>query len=548
MDNLRFVLFVLFLFLSFQIYEQWQRDYGPKPPEAVAVNPDGTPAAVPSTDAAATPSAKPSAEVNGGKRITVVTDTVRAEIDTLGGDLKILDLTHYPVDKDKPDQPVRLLNDGAAELFISQSGLLGKEDSSPNHYSEWTVASTQFALADGQDELRVPLTWTNSAGVKVTKTYVFHRGSYVVDLEHQVSNQSAAAWRGQQYTQLQRKEPVKKATSVFSTSSADRAYIGGVIYTPEDKYQKVKFDEMEEKNLSRKAKDGWVAMIQHYFFAAWLPQSGEEESFYTKSLGDRVFVIGAMTPPADVQPGGQAVFKARLFAGPKLQRVLETTAPGLELTVDYGNLTFIAKPVFWLMEQFNRLFNNWGVAIILGTVVIKLLFYKLSESSYRSMANMRKLQPKLKELKERYGDDKQQFNVAMMDLYRKEKVNPLGGCLPILVQIPVFISLYWVLIESVEMRQASFALWLNDLSSMDPYFVLPAIMGVSMFIQQKLNPAPADPMQAKIMQWFPLMFTFMFAFFPSGLVLYWVVNNILSIVQQWVITRQVEGKGKAKPA
>jgi len=537
MDNLRFVLFVLFLFLSFQIYEQWQLDYGPKAPEATAAG--GPPA-----EASAPAAAVPAAETRPGQKISVSTDTLRAEIDTQGGDLKVLDLLNYPVDKDEPDQPVRLLNGEPAELFVSQSGLLGKEESAPNHYSSWTAAATEYRLADGQDELRVALTWTGSTGVAVTKTYVFHRGSYVVALEHRVNNRSAAPWRGQQYTQLQRKEPVKKVSSVFSTSSADRAFVGGVIYTPDEKYQKIKFNEMEEKNLARKGKDSWVAMIQHYFVAAWLPQPGEENSFYTKSLGDHLFVIGAMSPAQEVAAGAEAVFQSRMFAGPKLQRVLEATAPGLELTVDYGNLTFIAKPVFWLMEQFQRIFKNWGVAIILGTVVIKLLFYKLSESSYRSMANMRKLQPKLKELKERYGEDKQQFNVAMMDLYRKEKVNPLGGCLPILVQIPVFISLYWVLVESVEMRQASFALWLNDLSSMDPYFVLPAIMGVSMYVQQKLNPAPADPLQAKIMQWFPVMFTFMFAFFPSGLVLYWVVNNILSIVQQWVITRQIEGKAK----
>ena len=547
MDNLRFVLFVFFAYLSFLIYEQWQADYGPKPPAAAVATTDGSVPAGASADAASAsvPAAEGQAKSSAlasHQRVKVFTDVLSIEIDTLGGDLRVLDLLKYPVDKDQPDVPVKLLNEEPKLLFVSQNGLVGKEGASPNHHTEWKSANTEYRLADGQDEVRVPLTWTNDQGVAVTKTYVFKRDSYVIELEHQVNNQSQAAWRGQQYAQLQRKEPEKKVGSVFSTSSADRAYIGGVLYTPDEKYQKVKFDDMEDKNLDHKSKDSLVAMIQHYFVAAWIPQAGEEANFYSKALGDKLYVIGAMTPATDVAPGAQASFHARLFAGPKLQRVLEATAPGLELTVDYGNLTFIAKPIFWLMEQFHRIFNNWGFAIIFGTIVIKALFYRLSESSYRSMAKMRKLQPKLKELKERYGDDKQQFNMAMMDLYRKEKVNPLGGCLPILVQIPVFISLYWVLIESVEMRQASFIGWLNDLSSMDPYFVLPAIMGVSMFVQQKLNPAPVDPIQAKIMQWFPLFFTFMFAFFPSGLVLYWVVNNVLSIVQQYVITKRVEAQ------
>lgn len=276
-----------------------------------------------------------------------------------------------------------------------------------------------------------------------------------------------------------------------------------------------------------------------------IPSAGEEHSFYTKALSDDHFVIGTYSPMLDVKPGEEKVFKAQLFAGPKLQRVLEKTAPGLELTVDYGSLTIIAKPIFWLLEQFHKLFNNWGWAIVFVTITLKALFYKLSQASYRSMAKMRKLQPKLQQLKERYADDKQKFNMALMELYRKEKVNPLGGCLPILVQIPVFIALYWVLIESVEMRQAPFILWLNDLSAKDPYFILPLIMGVSMYIQQKLNPPPTDPVQAKVMQFFPLIFTGFFAFFPSGLVLYWVVNNILSILQQWHITRQIERSAHA---
>ena len=552
MDNLRFVLFVFLVFLSYMLWEQWQVDYGPKPEipatagsdqKAADVPPATQSGEVPSKPAATAPIAEALTE---GQRIKVATDVLRLEIDTVGGDLRVLDLPVYPVNKDQPDKPVRLFNDQPAELFVSQSGFLGEGESAPTHHSAWHAAAAEYRLAEGQDELRVPLTWTNDQGIKVIKTYVFKKGSYLIEMEQQVSNQSHAIWKGRQYTQFQRKEPVKKVGSAFSTSSADRAYIGGVLYTKEDKYEKISFEDMEEKNLNRKAQDAWIAMIQHYFMAAWLPPAGEEDTFYTKALPDHHFVIGAVAPDAEVAPGTEQVFKARLFAGPKLQRALESIAPGLELTVDYGSLTIIAKPIFWLLEKFHALFGNWGWAIVFVTLTIKLLFFKLSEASYRSMANMRKLQPKLQELKERHGADKQKFNVEMMELYRREKVNPLGGCLPVLVQIPVFISLYWVLVETVELRQAPFIFWLNDLSAKDPFFILPLVYGVSMFIQQKLNPAPTDPIQAKVMQFFPIMFTVFFAFFPSGLVLYWVVNNGLSIVQQWYITKQIEKPAKAR--
>lgn len=547
MDNLRFVLFIFFVFLSYSLWQAWQLDYGPKPelPQTqTAAGAPGLPA-----EAAGKPGVSPSmpsasAPADEGlkqaQRVTVLTDVLRVEIDTAGGDIRVVDLRGYPLDKEAPDKPVRLLNDQPQELFISQSGLIAEGDAGPTHYSQWRAESAEYRLAEGQDTLRVPLTWSNNQGVKVVKTYILHKGSYVIEMEQQVLNQSAAGWKGRQYTQLQRVRPIKKAGSAFSTSSADRAYIGGVLHTHEEKYEKVSFDDMAERNLNRKSQEGWVAMIQHYFMAAWVPKDGEEVTFYTKALPEERYVIGALSTQAEIAPGADRTFSARLFTGPKLQRVLEGTAPGLELTVDFGMLTIIAKPIFWLLEKFHTLFANWGWAIIFVTITIKALFYRLSAASYRSMANMRKLQPKLQLLKEQHGADKQKFNMAMMELYRKEKVNPLGGCLPILVQIPVFISLYWVLVESVELRQAPFALWLNDLSSMDPYFVLPVIMGISMYIQQKLNPPPADPIQARVMQFFPLMFTFFFAFFPSGLVLYWVVNNVLSILQQWRITRLIE--------
>jgi YidC/Oxa1 family membrane protein insertase len=546
MDNARFVLFVFFIFLSVMLWQQWEIDYGPKPPVTTeqsatgeAVKPD-VPESTRNVDDV-TQKTEPQATAIPHQRIVVSTDVLYMEIDTEGGDIRQLDLPDYPESKDNPGKPVRLFTDEAGLMFVAQSGFLGNEASTPTHHSAWHAEASEYKLADGQDTLRVPLIWTNGQGVTVTKTYVLKRGSYDIQLEQQVANHGQADWTGRQYVQLQRKDPGDKAKDQFV-----RTYTGGVLYTPEEKYEKISFKDMAGENLNRKSKDGWIAMIQHYFLAAWIPNPGEEHSFYTKALSDNHFVIGAYTPTLEVKPGEVKVFKAQLFAGPKLQRVLEATAPGLDLAVDYGVLTIIAKPIFWLLEQFHKIFNNWGWAIIFVTITLKALFFRLSAASYRSMANMRKLQPKLAELKETYGSDKQKLNMAMMEMYRKEKVNPLGGCLPILVQIPVFISLYWVLVETVEMRQAPFALWLTDLSSKDPYFILPLIMGVSMFIQQKLSPPPSDPMQAKIMQFFPIMFTGFFAFFPSGLVLYWVVNNLLSILQQWYINKTIGAPVPAK--
>jgi len=482
MDNARFVLIVFFFFLSIMLYQQWQADYGPKPAASssqAGVSPAANPDVPVSADSAGSPESTSAQTENliSRQRILVKTDVVRMEIDTEGGDIRLLELLDYPVAKDAPNSPVQLFTDKDL-VFVAQNGFIGDEATAPNHHSQWQAQATSFALAEGQNELRVPLTWTSAQGVTVTKTYILNRGSYDVHLEQQVANNSPNPWTARQYVQLQRKDPGDK-----NKDQMVRTYTGGVLYTPEDKYKKITFKDMAGENLDAKAKDGWIAMIQHYFVAAWIPHSGEENGFYTKALSDEHFVIGAYTPVLEVPAGGSKAFQAQLFAGPKLQRVLEATAPGLELTVDYGALTIIAKPVFWLLEQFHKIFNNWGWAIIFVTLTLKALFFRLSAASYRSMANMRKMQPKLAELKERFGGDKQKLNHAMMEMYRKEKVNPLGGCLPILVQIPVFISLYWVLIETVEMRQAPFIGWLTDLSSKDPYFILPLLMGVSMFIQ-----------------------------------------------------------------
>lgn len=526
------------------LWEAWQQDYGPKP--EIAAKPVGTSMEtrkeeLPDTTRsettggaeAAVIASQPKIEEKGAS-IRIETDVLRLEIDTKGGDIRIADLRRYPVSLEEPNTPVRLFDEATEKLFTAQSGLIASGSMGPTHHSPLQAERSEYLLKDGETELRVPLTWTGEKGIRVTKTYVFQRGSYLIGLEHEISNQSAGLWRGRQYQQL-----LRKAVSSGNGNTFIRTYTGGVLYTNEDKYEKIDFSDMASGNLSRNAVGGWTAMIQHYFAAAWVPPPDQENHFYTKDLKDGRFIIGSSSAQAEVPPGETKVLKAELFVGPKIQSRMEKVAEGLELTVDYGVLTFIGKPIFWLLEKINRLGGSWGWAIIGVTLVIKLLFFKLSETSYRSMAKMRKLQPRLTTLRERFADDRQRFNQEMMTLYRKEKVNPLGGCLPILVQIPVFISLYWVLIETVELRQASF-FWVPDLSVMDPFFILPVLMGVSMFFQQRLNPAPIDPIQAKVIKMFPIMFTVFCLFFPAGLVLYWTVNNTLSIAQQWYITRRIE--------
>lgn len=547
MDNTRLLLFIVLSFLFLLIWQAWVEDYGPAPqpveapqqaaeqaPPAPATGED-LPSHAPSPASAGTTPPESVPALRRGERIDIRTDVLHAVVDTQGGDLRIVDLLAYPLTTKPDSPPFRLLNDQGSDLFVAQSGLRVSGGEEPTHHATFTAEQNRYRLADTQEVLEVPLHWQDANGVRVTKLYRFHRGSYVVDVDFRVDNRSRHDWSARPYRQLQRTEPEKSSGSQFI-----HTYTGGVIYSPEEKYEKISFDDMREKDLARDITDGWAAMIQHYFLAAWIPEQGEPGHYYSRALRDGRYVLGLISPPLQVAPGAQLTEKTRLYAGPKLQNHLAAVAPGLELTVDYGALTFLSEPLFWLLEKIHALVGNWGWAIVILTLLIKLAFFKLSETSYKSMANMRKLAPRLQALKERYGDDRQRLNQAMMELYKTEKINPLGGCLPVLVQIPVFIALYWVLLESVELRQASFMLWLQDLSSADPYFVLPLIMGATMLVQQKLNPAPMDPIQAKVMMILPVVFTVFFAFFPSGLVLYWVVNNTLSIAQQWVITRRVE--------
>jgi YidC/Oxa1 family membrane protein insertase len=421
---------------------------------------------------------------------------------------------------------------------MAQSGLVSDEGSAPDHQARWNAGAERYVLEDGQDRLEVPLTWSNGDGVEVMRTYIFERDSYVVRMVQSVENTSDTPWRAYQYNQLRRSSETEGPGFLGAAS-----YTGGVIYSPSEKYEKISFGDMEDSNLSRDIDNGWLAMIQHYFLASWVPPRDRELRYYSR-FENGEYVLGQSSSWQTAEPGETVSFENRLFAGPKEQSRLDAVAAGLELTVDYGWLTIISKPLFIALSWIHGVVGNWGWSIILLTLGIKLVFYKLSETSYRSMARMRKLQPEMQKLRERYSEDRQQMNQELMQLYKKEKVNPLGGCLPILIQIPVFIALYWVLLESVELRQAPWILWIQDLSVRDPFYVLPLLMGASMFLQQKLNPAPMDPIQQKIMMGLPFVFTIFFMFFPAGLVLYWVTNNSLSILQQWFITRQIEAGDK----
>lgn len=558
MENQRLFLFLAITLVLFLLWDAWVEDYGtssqptvaqvgtlvqeeaPKDVPAMATE---EPLAKPLEPApTAAPDAPKSDVLNTSTRLQVTTDVLDLIIDTRGGDIRDAKLLSYPVSIEQPDKPFHLMKDSLPNLFVAQNGLLSSSEA-PDHYAVFKAAKNEYVMAEGQDELRIPLSWEGENGVKVTKTIILKRGSHVIDVEQVVENGSGEAWRGRQYRQLQRSRPDGSGESAFIYT-----YNGGVIYSEENKYEKIDFDDMADANLSRDIEGGWAAMIQHYFLSAIIPLPNETNHFYTKAPGDERYVLGLVSSSQTIEAGQQGSFVARYFVGPKDQATLKELSEDLDLTVDYGMLSVIAKPLFWVLGFFHSLFGNWGWAIIMVTLVIKLGFYPLSAASYRSMANMRKLAPKMQQMKERYGDDRQRMSQAMMELYKKEKVNPLSGCLPMLVQIPVFIALYWVLLESVELRQAPFILWIEDLSIKDPFYVLPILMGVSMVIQQKLNPPPPDPVQAKIMMALPIIFTLFFAFFPAGLVLYWLANSVLSVAQQWYVTVQIEKADKVKPA
>lgn len=474
--------------------------------------------------------------------IRVTTDLIKAEIDPLGGDLVRVELLQHPVNVDTPNMPFVLMHNEPRDLFVAQNGLIGADAGReyPNHNVEYTVEQWDYQL-DHAEQVEVVLHWRAADGVAYEKIFRFTRDHYDIEIDFKVTNQSAQPWRGFIYGQL-------KQTEIESTGSLGflgrlPSYNGAAIYTEADKYDKIDYGDIEDENLAVATDSGWVAMLQHYFVTAWLPTGANHYQFYSGFTPDAVapqYRIGYKTvEPTTIPIGASEVIHSALYAGPKEQiRLDRQSAPGLKLTVDYGFLTPIANPLFWLLQKIHSFTNNWGWAIILLTLLVKLVFYPLSAASFKSMARMKKLQPRMATLKERYADDKQKFQQEMMKLYKAEKVNPAGGCLPVLVQIPVFIALYWVLLESVELRQAHFLGWLTDLSVPDPYYVLPILMGASMIAQHMLNPAPVDPLQKKIMMALPFVFTILFLWFPAGLVLYWVVNNLLTITQQYYVMRK----------
>ncbi len=538
-------------------YQAWMVDHTPKGPlltqasQTMATGLEGASAqaqpklgeAVPTLDtaapatSAATPASEPAqAAIPVSPVVHVVTDVLDLQILLAGGDLVRADLPRYPLHKDHPEVPVRLLdNEDAAKMFLLQSGLSATDAATaPDHHAQFSAAATEYRLESGQAELQIPLTWASGSGVAVTKTFVFKRGSYQIDLQYDVRNGSPGPWEAASYAQLLRHSlPLER--SMFDVESY--SFRGPAIYDGE-KYRKLKVTDDADKTFSASITGGWLAALQHHFVAAIVPAAGKSYRYSLQVQGDD-FLLLARGPSQTVAPGGAGQFKETFFVGPKLQAQLIKAGPGLDHTVDYNKLWIIAKPLFVVLSWMHGVFGNWGWAIVFTTVLIKAAFYWLSQKSGRSMAKMRNLAPRMKALQERYKDSKEQLGREMLDLYKKEKVNPAAGCLPMLVQIPFFLAFYWVLLESVEMRQAPFGLWIQDLSARDPWFVLPILNGLAMFGQYKLNPTPPDPVQAKVFMLMPLFMTFTFVWFPAGLVLYWVTNTVLSIAQQWNINRIV---------
>jgi len=545
MDNRRLILLLVFSFSLIMLWDAWQRQGHPRsaaPATETAASkagPGGTvpsPTPSPSIGDRGAPAAKLPATGSPATRdvasIKIRTDLYVADISPQGGDITRLELVRYPDTEDKTKNFI-LFDNGQKHVYLAQSGLIG--DGLPNHKTLWKLAAGDQALKDGEQQLEVRLEASGASGVRLSKTYIFHRDSYQIDLLQEGAPAGAYAY----YQMTRDGKPAEGHGG--SMMMGVTTFTGPAVYTEAEKYQKVQFAEIlkDKAKYAQKADDGWLAMVQHYFVTAWLPPAGTPREFYMRNVGEDLYSAGVILP---VGADGKSAIS--LYAGPQEQKKLETIAPGLNLVVDYGWLTVIAAPLFWVLGAIHKLVGNWGWAIIGLTVLLKLAFFPLSAASYKSMAKMRVLTPKLAKLKEAYGDDKQRLNQEMMALYKKEKVNPLGGCLPVLVQIPVFIALYWVLLGTVEMRNAPWLGWITDLSVKDPFYVLPLIMGATMFIQTKLNPTPPDPIQAKVMLFMPIVFTGMFLFFPAGLVLYWTVNNLLSIAQQWQITRLIEAGEK----
>ncbi|UTF61900.1 membrane protein insertase YidC [Gilvimarinus sp. DA14] len=494
-------------------------------------NPVATASDVPQSADTSTDTPQASAQT-----IQVNTDTLQVSINTRGGDIVHVALPQHYAEIDTPDQPFVLVENNNSETYSLQSGLIGQNGTdSAEGRPVFASESAAYSLTEGADTLVVDLTHQQQ-NATITKRFTFYRGEYRVELDYLVENTGDQPWQASLYGQIKRDSHEPYAGTGFGM----QPFVGAALTTNDERYKKFSFDDLEDESFKTQTQGGWVSMVQHYFISAWIPDQEQTNNYFLRQLGNQdLFLMGFTSAPLVVAPGQTGTIKSQLYAGPKDTGKLEQIAPYLDLTVDYGWLWWLAKPLFSVLDWIHGLIGNWGLAIILLTVLIKALFFKLSATSYRSMARMRKLAPKMKDIKERYGDDRQKMSQETMKLYRDEKVNPLGGCLPMLIQMPVFLALYWVLMESVELRHTPF-LWIPDLSVKDPIFVLPLLMGFTMWLTMRLNPEPPDPMQAKIMQFMPVVFTVMFLWFPAGLVLYWVTNNTLSFLQQMVITRQIE--------
>ena len=536
MDSQRNILLIALALVSFLLFQQWNVAKNPAP-QAVEQAQSGSTLPAPSYADDLDPA--PGQVASSAKTITVTTDVLTLSIDTVGGDVVKADLNDYSAEYDSKESFVLLKNEPGHQ-FIAQSGLVGPQgiDLSSTNRPSYTVSADSFTLADGQDELRIPMTY-QANGLDYTKTFILKRGSYAIDVEYDVVNNSGNNATFGMYAHLRQNVMDDGGSLTMPT------YRGGAYSTEDTRYKKYSFDDMQDRNLSLNLADGqgWAAMIQHYFASAWIPRDEAGSNLYTRVIGN-LGDIGVRMPNKTIANGDEASFKATLWVGPKLQDQMAATAPNLDLVVDYGWLWFIAKPLHTLLSFIQGFVSNWGVAIIILTFIVRGAMYPLTKAQYTSMAKMRMLQPKLTAMRERIGDDRQRMSQEMMELYKKEKVNPLGGCLPILLQMPIFISLYWALMESVELRHSPFFGWITDLSAQDPYYILPLLMGASMFLIQKMSPTTVtDPMQQKIMTFMPVMFTFFFLFFPSGLVLYWLVSNVVTLIQQTLIYRALEKKG-----
>jgi len=546
LDYLRFALYALLILLCFFLYDAWVKEHPVEMTQRAsgnfvpAMNTAATSTSTPITTT--TKAAEPVTTVKGDI-VKVSTDLLAVSIDTRGGEVIAVNLLKYPESLGSK-QPFILLNDDPKTQYIAESGLLSKVGPDTEEAQAlYTTPTLTYALSPGQNTIDVKLNWKNNNGLNVSKIFTFSRNSYEINVRYDINNQSTDTWQGNMYTQLLRTNtPPPSHGGLVNLAT----YFGAAVSSPDKPFTKIDFKTMTKTNLDQTVTDGWAAMIQHYFISAWIPPKSAVSTYYSRVNQQGLYTIGMIGQPIVAKSGTSFSTEAKLYVGPAISDLLKKAAPSLKLTIDYGWFWFISDIIFWMMQTIYNVVGNWGWAIVLVTIVIKLAFYQLSAKSFRSMAAMKKLQPKIEALKERFKDDKQKMTQATLELYRQEKVNPMSGCLPVLIQIPVFIALYWVLVESVQLRQAPFIFWIHDLSQHDPYYVLPVLMGLSMFIQQRLNPPPPDPMQAKIMMLMPVIFTALFANFPAGLMLYWFVNNTLSFTQQWFVMHRLEYASKKK--